>query len=107
MADITIFEINLGDGELQFGPKTIGGDLPSGTGQVGSDGTADSDSDGADDAGRSCPCPCCDDGCDCRACKCGKTALAFGLLVAVAVVAWRLFGDSDLGAVEELDELDE
>lgn len=96
----TLLEIRLGDGQIQIGPKSLGR----------GGGVADSlstDDDGGS-TGRSCPCPMCEDGCDCLACKLGKIALVLGLLAALAVVAWKVLGGGEFDGFDEIeDDVDE
>lgn len=97
----TLLEISLGDGEIQIGPKSLGS---GGDAAEGPDETDVPSNTVAGSADRSCPCPMCSDGCDCLACKLGKTALVLGLVSAIAVALWKALGSDGL---EELDEVEE
>lgn len=98
----TFLEVHLGDGPIQFGPKAIGG----GSADSAAAGEIDDENADEEDAG-GCFCPACSVGCDCVGCKVGKLLIVLGVLAGVAAVAWKLLGDADLDAAEELDELTE
>lgn len=93
---VTLFSVHLGDGDVQIGPKSM--DIPRIRG-------GDDAGDETERSGRSCPCPMCDDGCNCRGCQGGKLLLRVGLFAVLAAIVWKLLGDADLGAAEDLDDL--
>ncbi len=101
----TLLQIRLGDGDVQIGPKSLGGGSVDDAVEA-----ADTDTSAADAgaSGGSCPCPMCSDGCDCPACKLGKVALVLGLLGALAVAAWKVLGGGEFEDLEEIeDEVEE
>lgn len=104
---LTFLEIHLGDGDVQLGPKSFGvgdgdADDAAASADAGETGGADESS-----TGRRCPCPRCGDGCDCAGCKVGKLLFVVGVVAGIAALAWKLLGETDLDAAEELDELAE
>jgi hypothetical protein len=106
MADkkFTLLELNLGDGTIQIGPATLGGD--DGLAEVDLDDDLDEvdldlDLDSEDDGDGS------DDG-SCLGRTVGKLFLAVLALVVVTLVVKKLRGGSeDLDELEDLADLDE
>jgi hypothetical protein len=98
MADkkLTLLELNLGDGTVQIGPATLGGDDD---GLDLDDDGLDDDSDGESGGGAGCP-----------GRKAGKLLLVLGALGVLALLVKKLLGGGeyeDLDELEDLAELDE
>jgi len=97
MADkkLTLLELNLGDGTVQIGPATLGGE-PNETPAPDTD-DADTDTDQGDD-----------DGCGCPGRKVGKLLLVALVLALLALgIKKALGGGEDLDELEALADLDE
>jgi hypothetical protein len=104
MADkkFTLLELNLGDGTIQVGPATLGGDDGGlGLGQDDDGDEADPDLDLADDADAG-------DGGSCPGRTAGKLILALLAVAVVTLLAKKLLGGGDdLDELEALADLDE
>mgnify|MGYP006281923155 CR=1 FL=1 len=110
MADkkLTLLELNLGDGTVQIGPATLGGD--DGGLELDDDDLDDDldldlgldlDDDGEDESGGGASCP---------GRKAGKLLLVLGVLGVLALLVKKLLGGGeyeDLDELEDLAELDE
>jgi hypothetical protein len=95
MADkkLTLLELNLGDGTVQIGPATLGGE-PNETPEPDADDAAADEDD--------------HDGCGCPGRKAGKLLLVVLALAFLALAIKKVLGGGeDLDELEDLAELDE